>query len=717
MVHVEHIINWNWGKKLSLVRQTEKAECGIACLAMVAEWHGYKIDLRALRAKCGITQHGMSFARLIECGELLKLSGRAVRLDLNELEQLTTPCILHWNLNHFVVLKRVRGKKIEIHDPANGALCLTIEEVNKHFTGIALDLTPTHDFEQRTEKKAVRLSTLIGKTVGLKGALGRIFTFALVLEVLALLLPIFNQIIIDEVLVGYDKNLLVLVIGAILLVTATQTLIGLAQEWVTIKLAVNFNMQWAANVFHHLFRLPIDWFEKRDIGSISAKFAAVDVIQQTLTISVIQALLDLVLVVGTLSVMLLYNPQLSLIAIVAALAYIALRFAWFGAFKRAEENTWEASTQEESYFIETVRGVLSLRVNGSLPWRESSWRNLNINKRNAQLHEQKLSMIYNTMNVTIVSLVSACVLWFGANLVLDGLFTIGMLMAFLSYQGRFSASISSLIDKYFEFKMLSVYNERLADIVLTERETMGGVSVIAPLEQIDKASSNEAVVEFNDVSFSYGKDQPFIVNGACFSVSRGEIVALVGHSGCGKSTISKLLLNIYSPNSGEINYFGSKNTSIKELRNKIGAVLQEDQLFSGSIIENITFFTGNLDEDWLVECAKRAGVHDDIERLNMGYHTLVGEMGSSLSGGQKQRILIARALYKKPKLLILDEATSSLDIYTESFVCQMFREIDISILMIAHRPETIASADRVLLMDLGAITEIPNNFRQEAQSV
>ncbi|GAD76331.1 putative ABC transporter permease/ATP-binding protein [Vibrio azureus NBRC 104587] len=534
--------------------------------------------------------------------------------------------------------------------------------------------------------------------------------FALVLEVLALTLPIFNQIVIDEVLVGYDKNLLVLVIGAILMVTATQTLIGLAQQWATIKLSVNFNMQWAANVFHHLFRLPIDWFEKRDIGSISAKFSAVDVIQQTLTTSAIQALLDLVLVVGTLSVMLVYSPQLSFIAIAAAVGYIALRFAWFGAFKRAEENTWEASTQEESYFIETVRGVLSLRVNGTLPWRESSWRNLNINRRNAHLYEQKLGMIYNTINVTIVSLVSATVLWFGANLVLDGLFTIGMLMAFLSYQGRFSASISSLIDKYFEFKMLSVYNERLADIVLTEKE-MENVPDTLGLPVLTN-NSIDTVIEFDNVFFSYGKDQPYILNGASFSVKNNEIVALVGPSGCGKSTISKLLLGIYSVTSGNINYFGNKSTASKSLRTQVGAVLQEDQLFSGSIIENITFFAGDLDEEWLVECARRAGVHDDIERLNMGYHTLVGEMGSSLSGGQKQRILIARALYKKPKFLLLDEATSSLDIYTESFVCQMFKEINTPILMIAHRPETIASADRVLLMESGLVQEIPNNFKQ-----
>ncbi|PFG56467.1 ATP-binding cassette subfamily B protein RaxB [Vibrio sp. ES.051] len=707
-MEINNKIDWGFSKKLALVRQTENAECGVACLAMIADWYGCKISLRHLREKFGITQHGMSFSRLIECAELISLSGRAVRLDLDELEQLRKPCILHWNLNHFVVLKSVKGKKVIIHDPANGIVTLTMSEVNKHFTGIALELTPTHDFKKNDEKDKAKLSDLIGRTVGLKSSLIKIFMFALVLEALALLLPMLNQIVIDEVLVGYDENLLILIIISILLITATQTLIGLAKEWATITLSVNFNMQWTANVFHHLFRLPIEWFEKRDIGNISAKFAAINVIQNTLTTSVIQALLDLVLVIGTVIVMLLYSPTLSSIAIVASILYILLRFAWFAPFKRAEENTWEANTKEESYFLETVKGILSLRVNGSLPWRESSWRNLNINRRNAQLHELKLGMIYNTINVTIISLVSASVLWVGASLVLNEQFTIGMLVAFLSYQSRFSGSISSLIDKYFEYKMLSVYNERLADIVLTEKEKNDGHGF--KFSQLNNDNHQE-LINFSDVSFSYGKNEPLLLNNASFSLKRGEIVALVGSSGCGKSTISKLLLGIYKPLSGTINFFDNSNLSIKEVRERIGSVLQDDQLFSGSIIENITFFGSELDEEWLIECAQKAGVHDDIEKLNMGYHTLIGEMGGSLSGGQKQRILIARALYKKPDVLILDEATSSLDIHTESLVCQTFRDVNLPILMIAHRPETIASADRVLFLQDGVISEVSNSFK------
>ncbi|MGD8121141.1 peptidase domain-containing ABC transporter [Vibrio sp. TRT 2004] len=701
-------LDWGWGKKLALVRQTESAECGVACLAMIADWHGHKISLRHLRTKFGITQHGMSFARLIECAELLKLSGRAVRLDLSELEQLSTPCILHWNLNHFVVLKSVKGKRVEIHDPANGEVHLTLSEVNKHFTGIALELSPTHEFKKRDEKEKVRVLDLIGKTIGLKASLIKIFLFALVLEALALLMPMLNQIVIDEVLVGYDENLLILIIIAIFLITATQTLIGLAKDWATITLSVNFNMQWSANVFHHLFRLPIDWFEKRDIGSISAKFDSINVIQNTLTTSVIQAMLDSVLVIGTFTVMLLYSPVLSGIAIIAALIYVLLRFAWFGTFKRAEENTWEANTKEESYFLETVRGVSSLRVNDTLPWRESSWRNLNINRRNAQLYELKLGMIYNSINVTIISLVSASVLWVGANLVLSGQFSIGMLVAFLSYQGRFSGSISSLIDKYFEYKMLSVYSERLADIVLTQKETNNEHGFV-PCQRGVVANSDN-LVTFSKVCFSYGVNEPLLLKNASFQLKHKEVVALIGSSGCGKSTISKLLLGIYTPIGGDIQFFGNSNLSMKEIRQRVGAVFQDDQLFSGSIIENITFFGSELDEEWLIECARRAGVHDDIECLNMGYHTLVGEMGASLSGGQKQRILIARALYKKPELLILDEATSSLDIHTESLVCQTIKDIGLPILMIAHRPETIASADRVLLLQDGCVTEVPNSF-------
>lgn len=704
MEWTEHLhLNLHWRQRLPLIRQTESAECGVACLAMVAGWHGYRIDLPSLRARFNVSTQGMTFVHLMECAQMLKLTGRAVRLELEELSQLAVPCILHWDLNHFVVLKRVRGKHIELHDPARGAVKMSLLQANRHFTGVALELTPTHDFEQRDERKKVRLTELIGKTVGLKAALARIFCFALALEVLALLSPLINQIVIDEVLVALDSSLLVLIVIAMLLMSAAQTLIGLARQWATISMAVNFNMQWTANVFHHLLRLPIDWFEKRDIGNVSAKFDAVDTIQDTLTTSILEALLDVLLVVGTLGMMLLYSVPLSMLALGAALIYGLLRVLWFRTLRRAAEDSWTASTLESSHFLETLHGMLSLRVNGALVQRESAWRNLNIARRNSQLRENKLAIVYDIINQVIGSLVGAAVLWFGANAVLSGSFSIGMLVAYMSFQGRFSASINGLIDKAFAWRMLDVYNERLADIVLTPKE--GAQATGSPAVTFPEQREDCPVVELENIVFSYGQGGNTILAGAVLRIMPGEVVALVGRSGCGKTTLAKILLGLYQPTAGRLRVFGIEHhhAGYGQVRQMIGAVMQEDRLFRGAILDNITFFSQHSDLDWAQHCAQLAQLHEDIIALPMGYQTLIGEMGNSLSGGQKQRLLLARALYKRPRLLILDEATSHLDVTNEILISSTLRNLGLTILLIAHRPETIASADRVVELDAGRL--------------
>jgi ATP-binding cassette subfamily B protein RaxB len=710
-------LHWGWSKRLPLIRQTEAAECGVACLAMVSAWHGYKIDLPTLRGHFGVSQNGMSFARLIECAEAMHLSGRPVRLELDELSQLVMPCVLHWDLNHFVVLKSVRGKVADIYDPARGILKLSFAEVNKHFTGIALELSPTHQFQKADARKKIYLFELIGRTVGLKAALGRIFCFALVLEVLALAGPFLNQIVIDEVLVARDDSLLALVIIGTLMLTATQTLIGLARQWATISMSVNFNMQWTANVFHHLTRLPVDWFEKRHIGDISAKFSAVDTIQHSLTNSILEALLDVLLVVGTLAMMLMYSIPLSMVAISAAAVYGLMRWMWFDTMRKASEDSWIAMTKESSHFLETLRGVLSLKVNGALARRETAWRNLNVERRNAQLRESKLGMVYGIINTLIGSMVSAAVMWFGAKAVLSGQFSVGMLVAYMSFQGRFSASISSLINKAFEYRMLDVYNERLADIVLTpaentskakegnEQDYSGHGLLPVAFNRPVVLAADQPVLEMSHASFNYGPGEKEILSDVSFSVYPGEVVALIGASGGGKTTLLKLVLGLYQPTAGNVRVLGqdSKQHGFTLVRNYIGTVLQEDQLFTGSILENITFFSHDYDPERAEHCAQLAELHRDIEALSMGYQTLIGEMGGTLSGGQKQRLLLARALYKQPKLLLLDEATSHLDVMNEARVSHTLRTLGIPILLIAHRPETIASADRALELVNGKI--------------
>lgn len=707
---VTEVINWGWRKRLPLIRQTESAECGVACLAMIAGWHGYRVDLPTLRAQFNVSQLGMTFSQLMSCAERLHLSGRAVQLELEELHLLALPCILYWDMNHFTVLKRVRGQTLELHDPARGQVKMSLREADRHFTGVAMELTPTHQFAAKDQRKKIRLMDLIGKTQGLKAALGRIFCFALALEVFALIGPLINQLVIDEVLVALDASLLTLIVIAMLLMAATQTLLELARQWATLTMAVNFNMQWTANVFHHLLRLPIGWFEARNMGDISAKFDAVDTIQDTLTTTLLEAFLDVLLVVGTLTMMFFYSAKLTLVALVAALVYGLLRLFWFSTLRKAAEDSWVAGTQESSHFLESLRGVLSLRVNGALTPRESVWRNLNVARRNAQLRESKLMMVYGIMQTVIGSVVGAAVLWLGASAVLAGQFSVGMLVAYMSFQGRFSSSINGLIDKLVAYRMLDVYNERLADIVLAAREDAasqaaggaGGPSAACVWP------SDRPALSLEQVSFSYAGIEREILSQVSLQIMPGEVVALVGASGSGKTTLAKLVLGLYPPTAGVIRTLGieHRQADYQQVRQHIGVVLQEDQLFRGSIADNLTFFSSRVDKQKLSECARLAQLEQDIDKLPMGYQTLIGEMGGTLSAGQKQRLLLARALYKQPRLLILDEATSHLDINNEMLIGRTLRQLGLPILLIAHRPETIATADRVIELVAGRIRSL-----------
>jgi len=709
-------LNWTGRRRLPLIRQTESAECGLACLAMMASWHGLQTDLPTLRERFSISTQGMTLQRLIECADGIRLSSRAVRLEPEDLKSLSLPCILHWNMNHFVVLHKVSGSRLVIHDPDKGKVTISLPDAGKHFTGVALELMPASDFTVRDERKKIRLRQLTGKTPGLLAAMSRIIVFALALEILTLGSPLLNQLVIDEVLVAADRRLLSVIIIALLLLSLTQMLLSLARQWASITLSVNFNMQWTARVFHHLVRLPLAWFDARSKGSINARFEAVDTIQQALTTQVLEGILDVLLAVTALCMMLLYSPEMTLIAVLAAIIYGVLRALWYPSLRQSAEDAWDAGARESGHFLETINGILSLRINGVTAHREAAWLNLNVTRRNTQLRQSRLLMCYDIVHTLTGSLVSAVILWKGAGEVLNGTFTVGMLVAYLSYQMRFSSSISSLTDKFFAWRMLDVYNERLADIVLTPTE--------GHQQQPVREDNNTSATPFafwggttenscppltlEHIIFSYKGGNKPILRGVSMTLHPGEVVAITGKSGGGKSTLVKLILGIHVPDEGTIRTFGIPQThpDYFQVRRRIGTVLQDDHLFRGSIADNIIFFSEDRNQERMIQCARLALIDIDIMAMPMGYQTLIGETGGGLSGGQKQRILLARALYKKPGFLLLDEATSHLDVESEIQISQTLRQLGLPVLLIAHRPETIASADRVLYLADGYFTEL-----------
>jgi ABC-type bacteriocin/lantibiotic exporters, contain an N-terminal double-glycine peptidase domain len=590
-----------------------------------------------------------------------------------------------------------------------------MRDVGKHFTGIALELTPTADFIARDDRKKIRLRQLTGKTPGLFSAMVKIIIFALALEILALGSPLLNQMVIDEVLVASDHSLLTVIIIASLLLSLTQLFLSLARQWASITMSVNFNMQWTARVFHHLIRLPLTWYDARSKGSINARFGAIDTIQSALTTQILEGILDVLLVVTSLGMMLLYSPEMTLIAVAAAAIYGVLRALWYPALRQAAEDAWDAEARESGHFLETLNGILSLRINGVAAHRETAWLNLNVTRRNTQLHQSRLGMYYDVAHTLVGSLVSALVLWKGAGEVLNGTFTVGMLVAYLSFQGRFTGSISSLTDKYFSWRMLDIYNERLADIVTApaegqrqnQKEELSLEHVQEALPAISSFIPQRSHLPLciEEIAFSHKGSATRVINNISLTLKVGEVVAIAGKSGCGKSTLVKLILGIHTPEAGTIRAFGIPHNHVDyfQIRQRIGTVLQEDHLFRGSIADNIIFFHEQRDQERMMNCARLALIDSDIMAMPMGYQTLIGETGGGLSGGQKQRILLARALYKKPGFLLLDEATSHLDVESEIIISQTLRQAGIPVLLIAHRPETLASADRVLILENGAL--------------
>ncbi len=690
---------FGFGERQQTVLQTEATECGLACLCMIANFHGDAIDLASLRRRFPASLKGATLDELIRVAERLQLGTRPLKLELAELKQLRLPSVLHWNFNHFVVLMRVDAAGATIHDPAAGPRRLSWNELSRAFTGVALELWPNPEFRPQQPKPRLRLRELMGRVTGLRRSLAQILVLALVLEVFALLGPLLTQLVIDDVIVSADRDLLsTLAVGFALLLLLQQA-ISLVRTWAIMYLGTTLSLQWTANVFSHLVRLPMAYFEKRHLGDIVSRFGAVDSIQHTLTTSFLAAILDGLMALSTLVMMFLYSTTLGWIAVTAMLLYGASRWLWYAPLRSATEQQIVQAARQQTHFLETVRGIKAIKLFGRLDERRASWLSLVVAQVNVGLRTQKMSMLYGQINGLLFGFEGIAVIWVGARLVLTGHFSVGVFMAFLSYKSQFEGRVSSLIDKYFELRMLQLQGERLADIVLTQPE---------PLETVGGAPDSASLpgcVELKDVRFRYSEQDPYVLDGLSLSIAAGESVAIVGASGCGKTTLINLMLGVFEPTAGEVRIGGVtlRRLGLAGLRNMIGTVMQDDVLFAGSIEDNISFFAPTVDREWMRQCAQMAAIDADIQLMPMGYASLVGDMGTVLSGGQKQRVLLARALYKRPQILFLDEATSHLDLKCEAQINAVLRAQSMTRIIVAHRPETIAAANRVLVLTGGRV--------------
>lgn len=703
-------------KHLPVFLQTEAAECGVVCLAMVANFHGHNIDLPSMRRRFPISSsRGNHLADLIGISHSLGFNSRPLRVEPEYLPELQIPCILHWDMNHFVVLKEVTARYVVLHDPARGIVRLTHDAVSDHLTGVVLELDPSSDFRPIRESRRTPLRAITGRLVGIRRSALQILLLSVALEVFVLISPFFLQGVIDQVLVSGNRQLLgVLGMGFLVMALFQAAVTGL-RGWVLTWISARVNAQWKTNLFHHLLRLPMDYFEKRHMGDVLSRFGSVETIQQTLTNNFITAILDGLMGLLVLGVLILYNPALAAVSLLAFAFYGLLRWSSSHQLRNAQAEQINHSAHLQTSLIESVRGIQTVKLANAQPERTAGFANMSVEVACASLTIQRIGITFEAINHLLFGTQRVVIVWLGALSVLEQRFSAGMLVAFIAYAEQFTSRGRSLIDKWTEFKLLGLQAERIADVALTPPEAHSQSAYTGTLPH--------AAIEVDDLGFRYAESEPWIIRHCSFRIEPGESVALVGPSGCGKTTLAKLLLGLFEPQEGTVRIGGVdvRIYGLEAYRNLFGVVMQEDQLFSGTITDNITFFDSTPDFLRAERSARQAAVHEEVLSMPMGYETLVGDMGSALSGGQKQRLLLARALYREPRYLLLDEATSHLDVFNEARVNTAIRDLRITRIVIAHRPETISSADQIFALQKGHITsctsvEYFDTFKAESMS-
>lgn len=684
-----------------LVRQTEATECGLASLAMIANFHGLDVDIGTLRRRFQPALRGTTLKSLITMADQLDLSARAVKLPLSKLVDLHTPAILHWDMNHYVVLERVDKNKVLIHNPIGSSSWHTLEEVSPRFTGVALELRPTDNFQPMRLRERLRLSQLWRRITGVRRALLQTIVLSVVLEAYVLAAPYYMQAAIDSAAPALDYDLLTVLalgFGLFALINACAVML---RSFVLLSTGTSLGYGVIVNIARRLFRLPVVWFEKRQVGDILTRFQSVTPIQHFLTQGAVSGIIDGTLAVFVLAMMFFYSPHLTLVALTAFALYGSIRMLTFSAQRAAEEEVIIASGREQSTMIETLRGMVTLRLLSREAVRHAQWQTRLTDSTNAGVSLARIGIWQSTANTLIFGIETVVSVWLAVGSVINGGFSIGMVFAYMAYKTQFLQRASALIEQGIAFRMLSLHLERLSDIALADPDP----SVVEPILP-DKQLVGH--LELRNIHFRYSPTDPPVLNGVDLRVSPGEHVAITGPSGGGKSTLVKILLGLVVPNQGEVfidgkplSHFGYRN-----YRDQVSAVLQDDNLFSGSLADNIALFDEAPDYEQIYVAAQAAAFHDDVLAMPMAYETLVGDMGSTLSGGQKQRLLLARALYRKPQILVMDEGTSHLDAKRDAIVNKNIAALGITRIVVAHRLETILSAHRILAVVHGHLEDV-----------
>lgn len=686
-------------RRVPELRQMNAVECGACCLTMILNYYGCTTSVSQVQERCGVGRDGLSALAIAKAARQYGLRVRAVSLKKNDARFVTFPAIVHWMFNHFIVVERWSSRHVDVVDPAVGRRRLTLEEFEEGFTGVLLMLEPGVDFERQTSARPISLWTYLQSLPHMYGTIAQIIGTSFLLQILGLGTPLLTAIIVDQIIPAKANNLLIMLGVGMLFLILMQGIMKLLRTSLLIYLQVRIDSQMMLNFFEHLLKLPYRFFQMRLNGDILARVDSNTAIRDLLTSQVVSTLLDGCSVIIYLIVLILESKLIAGVTVTIGAFQVGLLLATAPAIRRLTMRDLVAQGKTEGYLNEILAGIATVKAAGAEQRTLSRWTNLFFDEMNISIRRNYLMSVVGIAFEVLQLLSPLLLLWIGAMQVINATMSIGTMFALNTLAISFLVPLSSLATSAQKIQVARAHFDRLADVLASKPEQ--------DLQQVSTPPKLRGRIDLRNVSFQYDPHVAPVLNNISLRIWPGQKVALVGKTGSGKSTLGKLLIGLITPTKGDILFDGIplQHLNYQEVRRQFGVVLQEAFIFSGSVRENISFNDPDMELAQIVKAAKAAAIHDDIEKMPMGYETLLSEGGSVFSGGQRQRLALARALANHPALLLLDEATSALDVTTERAVEQSVNRLSCTQVVIAHRLSTIRNADLILVLDQGRLVE------------
>ncbi|MBI1321198.1 MAG: ATP-binding cassette domain-containing protein [Candidatus Hydrogenedens sp.] len=710
--------------KFKAIKQEVEGNNAAACLTMIVNHYGRALPLNAIRAKTGLENAGTNLDEIIRGSENLGFRSKGYAIGYDDLKTALLPGIIGLEGYYYAVLVAISDREVQLADPRDGKVRrIAKDDFIRQWTaasvagvtdkrpdaGVFIAMEPTQRFELEGIKKKNPIEYFIGYIMPYKGYFGEAILAALVINILGLASPLFIQSIVDTVVVHHDRSLLNMMLAGMVLVAVLTTLMTVVQSLLLAHTITRLDMRLMAEFYRHILSLPMPFFLSVNKGEILARFGENQKIRAILTGSSITTVMNMLMLTLYFFMMFAYSVRLTVIVIVFLPVFIAIVTYFTPRLKRISQEIFQAGTQAQASLIESLNGIEAIKATSNEYFARARWENAFVENVNRGFHQQRLALMNSSIFQLAILGMTTAVLWSGASQVIDGTMTVGELMGFNMLMGLVTNPVLQMVNLWSQLQEVRISVDRVGEYLEKEPE----MEIVSTPDKMRMAVGQlDGLIEFKNINFSYrtGKDTKNIMENFNLVIQPGEKVAFVGPAGCGKSTIAKMVLGFNVPQSGQLTIDGKpvNQMDVSSLRRNIGVVLQDSFLFAGTVAENIAFGDPEPDMQTVQEVARLAGAEEFIIRLPLGYQTLIGEKGQALSGGQRQRVCIARALYRRPRIMIFDEATSALDNQTEEGIIKQLKEKVLpgrTSISIAHRLTTIMNSDRICFIRDGIVQE------------